>query len=127
MSDTPKPSDADVDRLLKQIAGEGVFADPKTPARPATFDPAQPAAAAGGAIPQDMLLDIPLDVRIELGRTKMRLDDILRLGKGSVVTLDQLAGEPLDIYVNDRLVARGEVLVLHDNFCVRVTEVIRKS
>ncbi len=125
MAEPPKPTDADVERLIKQITGEGTFPDRGAAARPATFNPAQPVpASVEGVLPQEALLDIPLNVRIELGRTKMKLEDVLALGKGSVVPLDQLAGEPLDIYVNDKLVARGEVLVLHDNFCVRVTEVV---
>ncbi|NUN48110.1 MAG: flagellar motor switch protein FliN [Candidatus Brocadiae bacterium] len=121
MAEPPKPTEADVERLLKQITGEGSAA---TGPRPAAFESVTPSAGPAGSLPQDMLLDVPLNVRIELGRTKMRLEDLLGVGRGTVITLDQLAGEPLDIYVNDRLVARGEVLVLHDNFCVRVTEII---
>jgi len=80
----------------------------------------------GGTGPQsiDLLHDVDLKVRIELGRTRMYIADVLRLGEGSVVELDKLAGDPVDVFVNDRLVARGEVLVLNDNFCVRVSEVI---
>ncbi|WP_164101081.1 flagellar motor switch protein FliN [Candidatus Laterigemmans baculatus] len=70
----------------------------------------------------DLLGDVELDLRIELGRTMMRLEDVLELRGGSVVVLDKLAGDPVDIFVNGRLVARGEVLVMNDNFCVRVTE-----
>jgi flagellar motor switch protein FliN len=72
----------------------------------------------------DLVRDVELDLKIELGRTHMYLDDVLRLRKGSVVPLDKLAGDPVDIYVNGRLIARGEVLVLNDNFCVRVAELI---
>ena len=72
----------------------------------------------------DLIRDVELDLKIELGRTHMYLEDILRLRKGSVVPLDKLAGDPVDIYVNGRLIARGEVLVLNDNFCVRVGELI---
>jgi flagellar motor switch protein FliN/FliY len=72
----------------------------------------------------DLLRDVELDVKIELGRTDMYLEDILKLRRGSVVALDKLAGDPVDIYVNGRLIARGEVLVLNDNFCVRVAELI---
>jgi flagellar motor switch protein FliN/FliY len=71
-----------------------------------------------------MLEDVQLQVRIELGRTRMLVQDVLRLDQGSVVELDKLAGDPVDIYVNERLVARGEVLVLNDNFCVRVNEIV---
>jgi flagellar motor switch protein FliN len=71
-----------------------------------------------------LVRDVELDVKIELGRTQMYLDDVLRLHKGSVVPLDKLAGDPVDIFVNGRLIARGEVLVLNDNFCVRVAELV---
>lgn len=70
----------------------------------------------------DLLGEVELDLRIELGRTQMRLDEVLQLRGGSVVALDKLAGDPVDIFVNGRLIARGEVLVMNDNFCVRVTE-----
>ena len=71
-----------------------------------------------------MLKDVSLNVRVEVGRTKMYVQDILRLAAGSVVELERLTGDPLDIYVNDRLVARGEVLVINENFAIRITEVI---
>jgi flagellar motor switch protein FliN/FliY len=72
----------------------------------------------------DLLRDVELDLKIELGRTHMYLEDVLRLSKGAVVPLDRLAGDPVDIYVNGRLIARGEVLILNDNFCVRVAELM---
>ena len=72
----------------------------------------------------DLIRDVDLDLKIELGRTHMYLEDVLKLNKGSVVPLDKMAGDPVDIYVNGRLIARGEVLVMNDNFCVRVAELI---
>ena len=72
----------------------------------------------------DKPIVINLNVKIELGRTRMLVEDVLRLGEGSVVELDKLAGDPVDVYVNDRHVARGEVLVLNDNFCVRINEIV---
>ncbi|MBX7167703.1 MAG: flagellar motor switch protein FliN [Pirellulales bacterium] len=72
----------------------------------------------------DLIRDVELDLKIELGRTHMHLQDVLKLRKGAVVPLDKLAGDPVDIYVNGRLIARGEVLVLNDNFCVRVAELV---
>ncbi|QDT00041.1 flagellar motor switch protein FliN [Adhaeretor mobilis] len=72
----------------------------------------------------DLMKDVQLDLTIELGRTHMEMRDILKLKQGAVVPLDKLAGDPADIYVNGRLIARGEVLVLNDNFCVRVAELI---
>ena len=72
----------------------------------------------------DLLSDVNLNVKIELGRTRMLVEDVLRLTEGAVVELDKLAGDPVDVYVNDRHVARGEVLVLNDNFCVRINEIL---
>jgi flagellar motor switch protein FliN/FliY len=72
----------------------------------------------------DLLSDVNLNVKIELGRTRMLVEDVLKLSEGAVVELDKLAGDPVDVYVNDRHVARGEVLVLNDNFCVRINEII---
>lgn len=72
----------------------------------------------------ELLDDVDLNVKIELGRTEMYVEDVLRLSVGSVVELDKLAGDPVDIYVNERLIGRGEVLVLNDSFCVRVNEIL---
>ena len=72
----------------------------------------------------DLLRDVDLNVKIELGRSQMLVEDVLKLGEGSVVELDKLAGDPVDVFVNERLVARGEVLVLNDNFCVRINEIV---
>ncbi len=83
-----------------------------------------PAAPSTEAATLDLIRDVELDLKIELGRTHMYLEDVLKLRKGSVVPLDKMAGDPVDIYVNGRLIARGEVLVLNDNFCVRVAELI---
>jgi len=82
------------------------------------------APASTEAATLDLVRDVELNLKIELGRTHMYLEDVLKLRKGSVVPLDKLAGDPVDVYVNGRLVARGEVLVLNDNFCVRVAELI---
>jgi flagellar motor switch protein FliN/FliY len=104
-----------------------------TPGLPATAGVAPAAPGAGqeamGAVPEqprgiELLSDVNLNVKIELGRTRMLVEDVLRLSEGAVVELDKLAGDPVDVYVNDRPVARGEVLVLNDNFCVRINEII---
>jgi len=68
--------------------------------------------------------DVDVHVTIELGRTQVRVRDILNLGQGSVLELDKLAGELVDVYANEQLVARGQVLVLNDHFCVRVAEIV---
>jgi len=84
--------------------------------------PAPPPMAPG--FPLASLQDVELDLRIELGRTQLLIEDVLQLREGTVVPLDKLAGDPVDILVNGRLIARGEVLVLNDNFCVRVAEIL---
>jgi flagellar motor switch protein FliN/FliY len=71
-----------------------------------------------------MLMDVSLDVTIELGRTMMSIKDILNLSVGSVIELDKMAGDPVDILVNNKLIARGEVVVIDENFGVRITEII---
>ena len=75
-------------------------------------------------VPIGMLLDLTLPVSIELGRTSMTVQELLRLGRGSVIQLDRLAGEPIDIYVGDRRFAEGEVVVLGEHFGVRITRVL---
>lgn len=72
----------------------------------------------------DFILDIPLDVSAELGRTKLLINELLQLGQGSVVELNKLAGEPLEIFVNGKLVARGEAVVINEKFGVRLTDII---
>jgi flagellar motor switch protein FliN len=87
---------------------------------------AAPASADLRGVPTglEMLGDVDLHVMVELGRTDMLVEDVLKLSSGSVVELDKLAGDPVDIYVNQRLVARGEVLVLNDSFCIRISEIV---
>ncbi len=90
------------------------------------FTPVEVSPAAARPVPAevDLLADVNLNVKIELGRTRMFVEDVLKLGEGSVVELDKAAGDPVDVYVNDRRVARGEVLVINDCFCVRVSEIL---
>lgn len=110
-------------------ADEGQPADsPAGPqgGQPAGFDFPDFSASESDSVPKgmDLLSDVNVDVTIELGRTRMLVEDVLRLAEGAVVELDKLAGDPVDIYVNHRLVARGEVLVLNDNFCIRVNDIL---
>jgi flagellar motor switch protein FliN/FliY len=133
---------ADIDELLKQAQFEDV-ATASAEGNP--FAGVEGFADAGATAPDtqpldlpnfqqvmqdaqvssiDLLRDVELNVKIELGRSRMLVEDVLKLGEGSVVELDKLAGDPVDVFVNDRLVARGEVLVLNDNFCVRVNEIV---
>lgn len=86
------------------------------------FEEAKSSLSPAAAL--DSLEDVELDLRIELGRAELLIEEVLELREGSVVPLDKLAGDPVDILVNGQLVARGEVLVLNDNFCVRVAEIL---
>ena len=81
-------------------------------------------AAADSSVNMEFLLDISLDVTVELGRTKMLINDMLKLGQGSVIELSKLAGESLDILANQKPIARGEVVVVNEKYGVRLTEVI---
>jgi flagellar motor switch protein FliN len=72
----------------------------------------------------DMVLDIPLTVSVEFGKVKMLVNDLLQLGQGSIVELDKAVGDPLEIHVNDKLFARGEIVVLEDRFGIRLTDII---
>ena len=93
----------------------------------AAFEELQAVVASGGEVPLSVLLDLTLPISIELGRTSMTVQDVLRLGRGSVVQLDRLAGDPIDIYVADRRFAEGEVVVLGDHFGVRLTRILAKK
>lgn len=75
----------------------------------------------------EMLLDVPLEVMVQLGRTRLTIHELLTLGPGSVIELDKVAGEPLDIIINDRLVARGEAVVINDKFGVRITDIVSRA
>ncbi len=120
-------------------SAEGFASSPSepTPAGPvdpvAAMDGVAEAAEAlkseffGGDSALDRLNDVQLDVRVELGRSRMLVDDVLRLGSGSVVELDRPSGDPVDIFVNNGLVARGEVVVLDERFCVRITEILGRA
>ena len=78
----------------------------------------------GGTRDLDFILDIPLEISVELGRTRILVNDLLQLGQGSVVELTRLSDEPMDIYVNGKLFARGEVVVVNEKFGVRLTDVV---
>jgi flagellar motor switch protein FliN/FliY len=120
-----RPFDEAAAMMAAAIAEEKAAAAPPPGAVPLEL-PDFPAAPGDQPSEEDIQLigDVELNVKIELGRAIMLIEDILRLGEGSVVELDKLAGDPVDVLVNDRLVARGEVLVLNDNFCVRISEIV---
>ncbi|QDV71782.1 Flagellar motor switch protein FliN [Rosistilla carotiformis] len=122
-------STAGMEQLLDQAEADLAAADGPAAAtdanpQPFSLNELQHEDGIDELVSMNLLSDVDLDLRIELGRTHMRLEDVLQLRSGSVVALDRLAGDPVDVFVNDRLVARGEVLVLNESFCVRVTELV---
>ena len=99
-------------------------AEAKTEAKPAQFSNVQDRSGTTAQRGVEFILDIPLQVSVELGRTHMLINDLLRLGQGSVVELSKLAGEPMEVFVNQKLIARGEVVVVNEKFGVRLTDII---
>ncbi len=87
-------------------------------------DIGEAATSSGETKSLDLILDIPLTVTVELGRSKMLINDLLQLGQGSVIELTKLVGEPLEVLVNQKLVARGEVVVVNEKFGVRLTDIV---
>lgn len=138
MASEDKPDEAAADdgmadwaeALLEQKASES-STDPS--GGPLAGDAPKPFSAMGGAAPDgsvndiNMVLDIPVQLSVELGRTKVPIKHILQLGQGSVVELDALAGEPMDVLVNGYLIAQGEVVVVNDKFGIRLTDVVTPS
>lgn len=90
----------------------------------ATFQNLQPGGATGGEANLEALLDIPVTISMEIGHTKVSIRTLLQLNQGSVVELDRLAGEPLDVLVNGTLIAHGEVVVVNDKYGIRLTDVV---
>lgn len=115
-------SDDNLDNLAEQLLAEATAAANDTAA--ATKKRAAPELSAQGDRNLNLILDIPLKVSVELGRTKMPVSELLNLTQGSVIELNKLAGEPMEVYVNDKLIARGEAVVVNEKFGVRLTDII---
>jgi flagellar motor switch protein FliN len=94
---------------------------------PAAFANFAPSAGGGAGNDINMILDIPVQLTVELGRTRIPIKHILQLAQGSVVELDALAGEPMDVLVNGYLIAQGEVVVVNDKFGIRLTDIVTPS
>lgn len=118
------PADADTDEDVQPAADEAIQPVAEEAIQPAAFE----ALSLGNPEENgqhtsiDMLMDVPMRVSVELGRTKMLVREVLRLQKGSVIELNRMAGEVVDVLVNEKLIARGEVVVVDDKFGVRITE-----
>jgi len=111
----------DVQEELEQTRGASAR---KTEVSSVNFQEVKKVETPKGSLDIDFILDIPLTVNVELGRCRMLINELLQLGQGSVVELSKLAGEPMDVYVNSRLIARGEVVVVNDKFGVRLTDIV---
>ena len=121
--------DSEADRVAAELAA-AAMGDSPYQARPASQlfeDFGAPAAKPGALNDFDMILDIPVQITVELGRTKLSIRNLLQLAHGSVVELDGLAGEPMDVLVNGTLIAQGEVVVVNDKFGIRLTDVVTPS
>ena len=129
MSDTPQtPASAEADwgaALAEQQAAGGTIEAQAQPAN--IFQRLAPGATAEGAQDLDLILDIPVTLTVELGRTKIPIKNILQLAQGSVIELDALAGEPMDVLVNGCLIAQGEVVVVNEKFGIRLTDIVTPS
>jgi flagellar motor switch protein FliN/FliY len=125
MNDSIKTADSGADQAAAAVAPGGAAAGREDYAR-ASFQNLQDesAGATMGDKNLDMILDIPVTVSVEIGRTKISISNLLKLNQGSVVELDRLAGEPMDVTVNGTLVAHGEVVVVNEKFGIRLTDVI---
>jgi flagellar motor switch protein FliN len=100
---------------------------PPTPVQPAQFTPLRPSIPSVGQDNLELILDVPLQVSVELGKARKTIKEILELGPGSVIELDRLAGEPVDMIVNGKLIAKCEVVVINETFGIRITDIIQPS
>ena len=136
MNPETSADDIDVERTMEEAmaleAAQRAAANPPaaTPATDSVFKPLvvdNPSAAGNTRNDIDMILDIPVQLTVELGRTKVPIKNLLQLAQGSVVELDALAGEPMDVLVNGYLIAQGEVVVVNEKFGIRLTDIITPS
>ena len=127
MSDSNKPSDdISADDLWAEAMNEQAGSS-SAPQTDDVFKSFESGNVSGSLQDIDLIMDIPVKLTVELGRTKMTIKELLRLTQGSVVSLDGLAGEPLDILINGYLIAQGEVVVVNDKYGVRITDIITPS
>lgn len=123
----PESDQAVSDEWSSAMSEQAITSPPALPAKP-VFEKLAPSGDAASAPHDiDMILDIPVQLTVELGRTKIPIRHILQLAQGSVVELDGLAGEPMDVLVNGCLIAQGEVVVVNEKFGIRLTDVVTPS
>jgi flagellar motor switch protein FliN/FliY len=126
----PETASADDDwaaAMAEQASTAAVAPAEQPRAAPKMFEQFAPAGNSGHANDINMILDIPVQITVELGRTRIPIKHILQLAQGSVVELDGLAGEPMDVLVNGCLIAQGEVVVVNEKFGIRLTDIVTPS
>lgn len=124
-ADSEKKGDENISWDDVQQEMEASKKQPKTAVGAANFEELHKTERKNGAgIDIDFILDIPLTVTVELGRSKMLIGELLQLGQGSVVELAKFAGEPMDVFINQRLIAKGEVVVVNEKFGIRLTDIV---
>jgi flagellar motor switch protein FliN/FliY len=116
-----KPSGGSGNEVASEVSG------PAETVAPATFTNFSPTGVTGAGNDLSMILDIPVQLTVELGRTRIPIKHILQLAQGSVVELETMAGEPMDVLVNGYLIAQGEVVVVNDKFGIRLTDIVTPS
>ncbi|WP_340620606.1 flagellar motor switch protein FliN [Xenorhabdus siamensis] len=127
MSDAKQPADTRSTEDLWAEALEQQAAQQTSDSGASIFENLEPQDALSQISDIDLIMDIPVKLSVELGRTKMTIKQLLKLSQGSVVSLDGLAGEPLDILINGYLIAQGEVVVVSDKYGIRITDIITPS
>ena len=114
----------EIDELLKQAGAATASQPEEVVARPVEFSTLPEKGATSDPKSLDFIMDVSLEVSVELGQVRMQVKDVLQLGLGSVIQLNKLAGEPVDILVNGKLIAHGEVVVVDENFGVKIVDVV---
>jgi len=124
-TEPPEEEDeADVEQEVKREEEKAEYKEEGIPVKTVKFDHFEKSPSRKAANKIDLILDVPLEITVELGRTSKKIKDILEFGPGSIIELDKMAGEPVDILVNGKFIAKGEVVVIDENFGVRITEII---
>lgn len=118
IQESAKPQPEEIKELLND---EGMDSAPISDENPSTTEASAPPKRDRGL---EFLYDVPLQISVEVGRSKILLKDLLKMGEGYIIELDKLAGDPLDLYVNSRLIARGEAVMVGDKFGIRLTDVV---
>ena len=132
MSDGEEGNDASMDEWAEAMEEAGTPMESSTPsdalgAENVALDKLQSTSGSGEDLNLDVILDIPVTISMEIGSTRINIRNLLQLNQGSVVELDRMAGEPLDVVVNGTLIAHGEVVVVNEKFGIRLTDIISPS